>query len=310
MNDFSFDDSSSSEYNKDPGEKKKIIKLIIIVVVAAIVGFTVYFITDMLINGNVGKEPPTVTPKDEVLDLSDAVVKYLYGNVTYEVGRLRNDKFFKNGSVTLSDFSNQELFYYALRYSTESDFYDVTTEEEKKKGGLSTYAISNVTINKYMRDFFGSSVSYSTSTPVVISVNFAKDGFNAGTLKYDSATDSFLIQFDGVDMGALEMPINPYLYKFSNAVRLGANSDIVITEKVVFTSYKQVEEEGKPTDKYEYTVFKDYSKSKSLASKKDVSKSDLAGVSIGSFADDATTITYTFYKDDEDKYHFKSSKIE
>ncbi|MBO5120977.1 MAG: hypothetical protein J6C28_04790, partial [Bacilli bacterium] len=56
MRDFSFNDSMEEEtsggYNQDPGEKKKIIKFLIIVVVAAIAGFSVYFITDALINGN------------------------------------------------------------------------------------------------------------------------------------------------------------------------------------------------------------------------------------------------------------------
>ena len=115
MRDFSFNDSMEEEttgYNQDPGEKKKIIKFLIVVVVAAIAGFSVYFITDALINGN-RKGTVITSTKDSEMDLSDEMIVYLYDNVTYAVNGIRNDKFFKSGSVTANDFTTQEKIYFA-----------------------------------------------------------------------------------------------------------------------------------------------------------------------------------------------------
>ena len=116
MKDFSFNDSFEEEdngYNSDPGEKQKIIKFLIIVAVSAIAGFSVYFITDALINGN-RKSTVITSSKDSEMDLDDEMIVYLYDNVTYAVNGIRNPKFFKSGSVSASDFTTEEKIYFAL----------------------------------------------------------------------------------------------------------------------------------------------------------------------------------------------------
>lgn len=320
MRDFSFNDSmeeeSSGGYNQDPGEKKKIIKFLIIVVVAAIAGFSVYFITDALINGN-RKTTVITSSKDSEMDLDDEMIVYLYDNVTYAVNGIRNAKFFKSGSVSASDFTTEEKIYFALRYATEYDFVDTTvnSKEETIDGAtaekvLKTYSISNDKIKEYVFNFFGEDVTYTTGTPVNIAVNFAKDGYNAGILKYDSMTDSWLVTFDSVSEGGSKMVLNPYLYKIESAMREGKTNNIIIKEKVVFTAVKQyTDDAGLPIDKYDCAVYKDYAKTNQLEMKNGVVADQLTMLGIENYTENASTVTYTFFKDENDEYHFLSSEI-
>lgn len=332
MKDFrfnDFDDEESSGYNQDPSEKKKIIKFIIIAVVALVCGLSVYFVTDALINGN--KEPVAPITQDTELELNDEMVIYLYNNVTYSVNGLRNDKFFKANKVTVDDFTTQDKFYYALRYATASDFIDMTVsseleedtddvtgdegdadspkkEEVKEEKPLTTYSISNSSISEYMYNFFGDDIVYSTDSPVNVAVNFSKDGFNSGMLTYDTTSDSFLIQFDSVSPNAAAL--NPYLYKIDSAVLEGDTGNIIIKEKVVFTEVVQkTDEAGALIDSYDYKIYYDYSKSNLIEEKSGVTKAELTAIGIENYKESAAVITYTFFKDDNDEYHFLSSEI-
>lgn len=327
MNDFSFDDSIDEEengggYNDDQNEKKKIIKFLIIVVVAAIAGFSVYFITDALINGN--RKPTQTVKKDMEMDLSDEMVTYLYNNVKYEVNGIRSDKFFKSGSVTADDFTTQEKMYFALRYATQSDFVNMSStgeiilneegkEEEKEAttNEKSTFSISKAKIDEYMFNFFGEDVSYTTDSPVNVAVNFSVNGFNSGVMTYDATSDSFLIKFDSVSPSIDTMAINPYLYKLDSALREGKTDNIILKEKVVFTSTKQyTDDAGKEIDKYDCGIYKDFAKTNLLEQKTGVVKSQLSVLGIENYKDNASTVTYTFFKDENDEYHFLSSEIE
>lgn len=331
MNDFSFNDSVEEEdsgYNDSQNEKKKIIKFLIVVVVAAIAGFSVYFITDALINGN-KKSTTVTTTADTELDLSDEMVVYLYNNVTYEVNGIRNDKFFKSGSVEADDFTTQEKMYYALRYATASDFVslastttssddDIAIEEDGESTEvaedtttLPRYSISKSRIDEYMYNFFGEDYSYSTDTPITITVNFSVGGYNSGTMTYDYTSDSFIIEFDGVATSADDMPINPYLYDIESAMREGKTNNIIIKEKVVFTSYQQyTDDAGSLIDKYDCGVYTDYARTNLLDQKSGVVKSQLSVLGIENYKENASTVTYTFFKDENDEYHFLSSIIE
>lgn len=326
MNDFSFNDSIDEEetggYNDDQNEKKKIIKFLIVVVVAAIAGFSVYFITDALINGN--RKPTENVRKDMEMDLSDEMVVYLYNNVKYEVNGIRSDKFFKSGSVTADDFTTQEKMYFALRYATQSDFVNMSstgeilegeeTEENKepaKTDEKPVFSISKSKIDEYMFNFFGEEVTYTTDSPINVAVNFSVDGFNSGVMNYDATSDSFLIKFDSVSPGADAMGINPYLYKLDSALREGKTDHIVLKEKVVFTSSKQYSDEaGQLIDKYDCGIYKDFAKTNLIEQKTGVVKSQLSVLGIENYKENASTVTYTFFKDENDEYHFLSSEIE
>lgn len=314
MKDFSFSDSmeETNGYNQDPGEKKKIVKFLIIAVVSAIAFFAVYFVTDMFINGN--KKPSNTTfTKDSEMDLNDEMIVYLYDNVTYAVNGIRSDKFFKSGSVAASDFTTQEKIYFALRYATESDFVDMSSGDETVEGDaqpVKTYGISNSRIKEYVFNFFGKDVDYTTSTPVNIAVNFSKNGKNAGVLKYDATSDSWLVTFDSVSDSGSKLVVNPYLYKIESAIREGKTNNIIIKEKVVFTAIKQyTDDAGLPIDKYDCAVYQDFAKSKQLEMKSGVVSDQLTLLGIENYRESASTVTYTFFKDENDEYHFLKSEI-
>lgn len=336
MKDFNFNESFDEQdengvYNDSQSEKKKIIKFLIIVVVAAIAGFAVYFVTDALINGN-RKTTVVEEKKDSEMDLGDEMIVYLYNNVKYEVGGIRSDKFFKSGSVSVDDFTTQEKMYFALRYATQSDFVNMTSsstntdndtdddtannDEEDTTGEntekqLPTFSISKSKIDEYMFNFFGEGVTYSTDTPFNITVNFAVNGYNSGVMSYDAMSDSFLIKFDSIGASSSDMAINPYLYKIESAMREGKTDNIIIKEKVVFTNCKQyTDESGSLIDKYDCGIYRDYAKTNLIEQKNGVVKSQLSVLGIENYKDNASTVTYTFSKDENDEYHFVSSMIE
>ena len=336
--DFSFEDETvEDDSSNDFGEKKKIIKFLIIVAVAAIAGFSVYFITDWLINGN--KKPVSVVQKDTELELTDEMVVYLYNNVKYEVNGIRNDVFF-NPSVTASSFSGEQMLYFAMRYATKSDFVNMNTSyeddleptpsdgdlvedgENSKEGGAAseptqptdvtpTYSISKSTIDRYLFNFFGDGVFGPTSGVFNIAFNFSAGGYNAGTMTYDSNSDSYIIKFDSKSVVAADLAMNPYLYGIESAMKEGKTNNIIIKEKVVFTKCQQLSEEnGALIDSYNCGIFKDKATSNLIEQKNGVSKSQLGTLGIANYKENAAIITYTFVKDENDEYHFESSKIE
>ena len=336
--DFSFeDDTMEDESSNDFGEKKKIIKFLIIVAVSAIVGFSVYFVTDWLINGR--QKPQPVEQKDVELELTDEMVVYLYNNVKYEVNGIRNDIFF-NPSVTASSFSGEQMLYYAMRYATKNDFVNMNTSyqeeveleetpsvdegeeptegtEEKKpetkvpENIIPTYSISKSRVDEYLNHFFGPDVTGPTSGVFNIAFNFSAGGYNAGTMTYDSNSDSYIIKFDSKSVVASDLAMNPYLYAIDSAVREGKTNKIIIKEKVVFTKCQQLSEEnGALIDRYNCGIFKDKALSNLIEQKNGVSKSQLSTLGIANYKENAAIIAYTFFKDENDEYHFESSKIE
>ena len=338
--DFSFEeDTVEDDSSNDFGEKKKIIKFLIIVAAAAIAGFSVYFITDWLINGR--QKPVPVVQKDTDLELSDEMVVYLYNNVKYEVNGIRNDVFF-NPSVTASSFSGEQMLYYAMRYATKSDFVNMNTsyeddleptpsdgdlvadndDENSKEGGatetpkqptnvIPTYSISKSTIDRYLFNFFGDGVTGPTNGVFNIAFNFSAGGYNAGTMTYDANSDSYIIKFDSKSVVAADLAMNPYLYGIESAMREGKTNNIIIKEKVVFTKCQQLSEEnGALIDSYNCGIFKDKATTNLIEQKNGVSKSQLGTLGIANYKENAAIITYTFVKDENDEYHFESSKIE
>ncbi len=340
--DFSFDNDTTEESSNDFGEKKKIIKFLIIVAVAAIAGFSVYFVTDWLINGR--QKPVPVVQKDTELELTDEMVVYLYNNVKYEVNGIRNDIFF-NASVTQSSFSGEQMLYFALRYATKSDFVNMNTtyedefeleetpsdgdttgedsenadesnqetktENKQPTNVIPTYSISKSKIDEYLYNFFGGEVSGPTNGTFNVAVNFSAGGYNAGTMTYDATSDSYIIKFDSKSVVASDLAMNPYLYSIESAMREGKTNNIIIKEKVVFTKCQQLSDEnGALIDSYNCGIFKDKANSNLIEQKNGVSKSQLGTLGIANYKESAAIITYTFYKDENDEYHFESSKIE
>lgn len=345
-------EEETGEYQTDsPFTPENIKKWAIILTVSFVTFITVYFITDALINGgNKAKEVPL---KDTPMTLNDEMVTYLYGNVSFGIRGMRNPIFFKNEKVTIDNFSNNDKFFFVARYLTSSDFTAIyeevdvtggtttttteTTTKTDENGNTTTetdvdvttdentdtvmkikeFSIANETIKAAMEDFFGDGVTYNYEGEIPFAANFTVDGNNAGLLRYDSTSDSFLINFDRKsDLTAETVPIKPVYGELVSAIRMAKTSNIILKEHVIFTQYvehpgepvAEGEEENDPT--YDYKVCADYECTNVLEEKKGVTKAEYYNnpIELADYKDHATTITYTFFKDSNNEFHFLSSE--
>ena len=343
-----FDDSEGNfnDANTEENNINKIIKWVIVGVVAFVVFLAVFFVVNALING--GKDEIPVE-KDTPLTLNDEMVTYLYGNVSFAVRGMRNDIFFRNSKVTVDTFNNTDKFYFAFRYLTLSDLTPIYEEIEVGTSGTTTtttettttdeygntssstivdtdtsdgsttiqkikeYSLSNDRIRVAMEDFFGSEISYNYDVEIPIAMNVSINKKNAGNLRYDATSDSFLIKFDRTsDLSAEDSPIKPCYGQVVSAMKFADTKNIVLKEKIIFTQSKVVYEakNEEEENKYNYTVCGDYACKEVLAEKKNVTKSQYYNdpIELDDYEDKATTITYTFFKDSNNEYHFLSSE--
>ena len=161
---------------------------IIIIVVCAIVAFLVVFlITNAIFNPKQKKVEPK-TPTSEKLNLTEENVKILYQYVTNGTTGIRNDKFIKNKSVKLKDFTDEEIIYYALQFAQVEDF-DYTGKNDENNNKI--YSMTNRTMKKYVERFFGKNVKYSIDSVITYPFTFSINDKNIGILKYNEETDTF-----------------------------------------------------------------------------------------------------------------------
>ena len=107
------------ENNVKQNKGNNVTAIVVITVVSILLGLMVFFISNAIFgNKNSSKNQPT----NSVVELSDENVQILYNYVTYGVRNTRNDKFIKTHNVSLSSFTNQEKFYYALQFAQVEDF--------------------------------------------------------------------------------------------------------------------------------------------------------------------------------------------
>lgn len=306
MDDFKFSDiSDSGNKNKKKGFD---FKLIFIIIISIIVGLSVFFISNALF----GKKATTTTkPSQEVsLDIDDSKVVTLYNYVTYGQLGSRNSKFISQKSVKLENFSNYEKFYYALMFATKDDFKDTGKTDDNTK--LKIYSISNDIVKKYMKQYFGEKVTYSTDSSIQVTFSFAIDEKNTGTLNYDVERDGYLISFSSnKDTSINNSTILPYYTELDSASTT-SDGDIQIVEKIVYiTAIQQKDANGNPVDKYDLLVYKDYDKTMLIGKKVNVSSESLKDdpITPSDYSNSSNTITYKFKKNYNGEYYFYSSEI-
>ena len=66
---------------------------------------------------------------------------------------------------------------------------------------------------------------------------------------------------------------------------------------------------GQPIDKYDCGIYKDFGKTNQLEMKTGVVTDQLTLLGIENYKDNSSIVTYTFFKDENDEYHFLSSEI-
>lgn len=287
------------EINENTPKKPKKISLVIIVVLSIIIGLTVFFVSNAFFgNTNKKKNPEVINSK---VSIDDDNVKILYKYVTYGIRGTRNDKFIKEQSVKLEDFSNYEKFYYALQFAQAEDFANTGQFNEQKQ---KIYNISSAKIKNYMQRFFGNKVTFSTSSTITYPFSFRINNQNVGTLTYAVERDGYDTVFTGLQENiTTNNLVEPYYTELVNATKKSDGS-LELTEKIIYT--KTVPRNGV----YDVYIYKDYQQTMLLETRTNLTAEALKEkpISVNDYKEKAATITYRFNLSSTN-YYFYSSTI-
>ncbi len=295
--DFKIGDAIEEEGTSTKKENKSL-PIIIVVVLSIIIGLTVFLVSNMIF-GDKKKEQPTSISSEVALD--DENVKILYDYVKYGVRSTRNDKFIKEQSVKLEDFSNYEKFYYAMQFAQAEDFAATGQVNAQKQ---KIYNISSAKVKSYMQRFFGNEVTYSTSSVIRYPFSFRINNMNVGTMTYAVERDGFDTVFaEFEDNITTENVVEPYYTELVGANKKSDGS-LELTEKIIYTTVNQRE------NVYDVNIYKDYQKTMLLEQKTNLTAEDLKEkpISAKDYGEKAATITYVF-KLNSTNYYFYSSTI-
>ena len=221
-------ENTSDDDSKEYTGKKRIITMVIIVIVSLLLGFTVYKVCDVILNNQ--KPPENEKFMGESIPLDDENVKVLYQYVTYGLTGNRTDKFVKDKEVTMASFSDDEKFDYALQFAEVDDF-EFTGELNDKKQKI--YTISNDTIYKYMRLFFGPSVKYQPVQKKTYLFTFLINRMNVGTLTYNNERNGYDVVFGSFQEPPKPDLIPPVYGQLISALRRPDGS-IILQERIVY----------------------------------------------------------------------------
>lgn len=296
---FDEDDTTGEQNKKSSNRNSKTFAIVIVVILSLLVGIGVFIGSNALFNKGKKKEKQPTTIQ---LDLKNENVDILYHYVTYGTRNQRNDKFIKNQSVTLKDFTNEEKLYYALQFAQVEDFVFTKKYNEKDQ---KIYSISKIKMDDYMKRFFGSQVTYTTDDKeFTYPFSFRINGQNVGTLKYSKTRKGYETTFDGFQDDIISTDIvQPYYAKLTSAEQ-NLDNTIVLTEKIIYTTLEE------NNGLYDLTIYRDYSKTKPIEKRSGITLEQLQNdpVKIDNYLANAGTIQYKF-DINISTYYFASSKI-
>jgi hypothetical protein len=296
--DFKIGDDLEENTSDSPRKTNSKLPIIIVVVVSLLCGLLVFFVSNLLFGV---KKTEEVVPTATVMDVDDEDIQILYQYVTYGVKNTRNDKFIKDQSVKMEDFTNDEKFYYALQFAQVEDFASTgQVDDDKRK----IYNISSAKIKTYMQRFFGPQVTYSTSSIITYPFSFRINSLNVGVLTYNSISDGFDTVFTSFEDDIEDDSVVKDYYTKLNSATKETDNTIKINEKIIYTDYS-VDDDGYYTIK----IYKDYAKTMLLETKTNLKKEELESnpINIDDYIEKAATITYVFKANLN--YYFYSSTI-
>lgn len=270
------------------------VKMVIIIVVSLIAGVTVFFISNHFFGKKA--EVPVTT---QTVSLTDPEVQQAYSYVTYGPLGKRSNKFVENISVSANTLTTADKFMYAFQLSSSSDFIQTGNKDEK---GNVIYSIPNDKVKDYMSEVFGDGISYSTTEPVELILDYNLSNNNDIVLTYDSQSDSFLTTFKGLKEKENTL-VDPYISALTKASKT-TDDALQLEEKVVYTNLLKNAE-----DNYTLNIYKDFTKTTLLNSKSNLTTTNLSQLemNINDYYQTATTIKYEFKKGTQGYYFVSSS---
>lgn len=281
-------EDSKSKKNNNP-----LIKMIIVIFAALALGVLVYFISNLIFNGN-KKEKSLEESISTTLSVDDPAVKEVYEKVTY--GRSSNslNKYLKEQFVSLKDFSNYEKFYYAFSNLKDKN---LKTDKDKK------YFILDSDVSSLMKEYFGDKVTYLKQGVLNISLMKPVTAGNYLTIAYNNNEENYDITVNNSpSSGDKLIPI--YMSVLENAVK-DSDGTMTLQERVIYITSSQT------NDMISYKIYRDYNHTMLIDSKDNISLAEYQKepISIDKYMRQANVITYKM-KENKGKYYFYQSKIE
>lgn len=273
------------------------IKIVILVVTVLALGLGVYFISSLFFGNN--KKEVVTAGISSTLSIDDPEILDIYGLVTY--GRDSNslNKYLKEQSVTLKDFSNYEKFYYALSLLKEKQVREI---KESNTTTQKQYYISDVDMDQLMKSYFGDKVEYlkQGTLPVVLAPGF--DIGNTLSLKYSINEERYETTFTKITTDTSRL-IPVALYGLESATLMD-DGTITLVERVVYIV------SNINNNLVSYQVYRDYNHTMLIESKNNIALEEYQKepLSIDNYMEKGNIITYQFKKNNGE-YYFYQSKI-
>lgn len=287
-----------SQENNKKTNNSQIVKIVILVVIVLALGFGVYFISSLFFGNNQKQE--ATTGISSTLSIDDPEVEAIYDLVTY--GRDSNslNKYLKEQSVTLKDFSNYEKFYYALSLLKEKELQEIKSSDTTAQ---KQYYIEDVDMDQLMKSYFGDGVKYlkQGTLPIILSPGF--EAGNTLSLKYDINKERYETTLTKTAATAARL-IPVALYGLESASRLD-DGTITLVERVVYIV------SNVNNNLVSYQVYRDYNHTMLIDSQTNIALADYQKepLSIDDYMEKGNIITYKF-KENNGEYYFYQSKIE
>lgn len=276
----------------------QMIKIAVLVVIVIVLGLSVYFISSLFFKGD-NKNEPTVGISD-TLSIDDPEVEAIYDLVTY--GRDNNtlNKYLKEQSVILKDFSNYEKFYYALSLLKEKELKEIKNSDTTTQ---KQYYISDADMDQLMKSYFGDKVEYlkQGTLPIILSPGF--DAGNTLSLKYNINKERYETTLSKTDVATAGL-IPVAFYGLESATR-SDDGMITLVERVVYIT------SSVNNNLVSYQVYRDYNHTMLIDSQTNIALEEYQKepLSIDDYMEKANIITYKF-KENNGEYYFYQSKIE
>lgn len=267
--------------------------LIVIVTASVLCGLLVFIIFYVVFNPR-----EKVKEVNSNLDLGSSQVEELYSYVTYGMTGTRYEKYIKEPTVTLKDFTNYDKYYYALSFVKNEDFHEAGTTV----GTAGAYTLNVDKISTYMRKYFGDDVEWEKNTSIpYIFLNVDKYTNNTGTLKYDDSSKKYNIVFTSKNTKRLQTLASKKFFAELVKAKQVTENEIELVENIIYSKCSQNQSKT-----YSCTLYKDYENTVRIGEK--------IGVSLDTEINfeeypEHSQIIYKFKKSSEGIYVFNSSRI-
>lgn len=276
----------------------QMIKIAVLVVIVIVLGLSVYFISSLFFKGDNKNE--TAVGISDTLSIDDPEVESIYDLVTY--GRDNNtlNKYLKEQSVILKDFSNYEKFYYALSLLKEKELKEIKNSDTTTQ---KQYYISDADMDQLMKSYFGDKVEYlkQGTLPIILVPGF--DVGNTLSLKYNINKERYETTLSKTDVATAGL-IPVAFYGLESATR-SDDGMITLVERVVYIT------SSVNNNLVSYQVYRDYNHTMLIDSQTNIALEEYQKepLSIDDYMEKANIITYKF-KENNGEYYFYQSKIE